>query len=64
MLTVISGDGRAHKVVLRTPVPRTLAVPARGRASILLAGQRAGRYSLLVDGRTRGALIIGGEPGP
>ncbi|MGI8428529.1 MAG: hypothetical protein ACR2OB_04335 [Solirubrobacteraceae bacterium] len=50
--------------MLRTPAIHTLVVPARGRASVLLAGLRSGRYELKVDGVVRGALVIGGQPGP
>jgi hypothetical protein len=63
-LTVKSDDGAPHKILVRTPTSHLLNVPANGSASILLAGQRAGTYSLDVDGAPRGALVIGGEPGP
>jgi hypothetical protein len=63
-LTVASGDGRPHRVVLRTPSPHALSVPARGRASIRIGGLRARHYDIEVDGSTGGALAIGGEPGP
>jgi hypothetical protein len=65
-LTVLSGDGRAHHVLVRTPTPHSLTIPARGRASLLIPGLRAGHYQLDLDGDTRvaAALLIGGEPGP
>jgi hypothetical protein len=63
-LTVISGDGRRHRVVVRTPAAHVLPVPANGRVSVLLRGLKAGRYVLLVDGVARGALQVGGAPGP
>jgi hypothetical protein len=63
-LTVSSSDGKAHQIVLRTPTPHTLSVPANGRASVQIAGLKAGEYRLEVDGTTRGGLVIGGEPGP
>jgi hypothetical protein len=63
-LTVISADGAAHRVVVQTPTAHSLAVPAHGRASLLIPGQRAGQYALTVDGASRGKLLIGGEPGP
>jgi hypothetical protein len=63
-LTVVSGDGARHAVVLHTPTPHSLSVPAGGRASLLIPGQRAGHYVLAVDGTARGALLVGGEPGP
>jgi hypothetical protein len=63
-LTVASADGRRHRIVLATPKPHRLAVPAGGRASVLVAGLRAGHYVIDVDGAPRGALDVGGEPGP
>jgi hypothetical protein len=63
-LTVTSGDGHAHNVVLRTTRAKTLAVPVGGRASITLSGLATGRYTLEVDGAPAGALIIGAQPGP
>ncbi len=63
-LTVVSADGRRHRIVLATPKPHRLAVPAGGRASALIAGLRAGHYVIDVDGAPRGALDVGGEPGP
>jgi hypothetical protein len=61
---VISGDGAPHKVLLRTPVSHSLSVPANGRGSILVPGQRAGNYPMYIDGSPHGELMIGGEPGP
>jgi hypothetical protein len=63
-LTLSSRDGRNHRVEIRAPGLTSLFVPANGRATIRLRGLRAGRYPLKVDGATRGALLIGGEPGP
>ncbi len=63
-LTVVSQDSRSHQVLVRTPTPHPLAVPAHGHASVLIPGLRAGRYPLEIDGASRGALSIGGEPGP
>jgi hypothetical protein len=63
-VTVSSADGKAHHVVVHTSVPQTLSVSAGGRASVLISGQRAGQYAIDVDGSRRGALLIGGEPGP
>lgn len=63
-LTVISGDGRAHSVLVHTPKPYSLRVPAHGRASVLIPGLRTGQYVIEVDGATRGALSIGAQPGP
>ena len=61
---MISGDGRSHRVLVRTPVQYVLTVPAHGSGSILLTGVKAGRYPLDVDGTARGTLVIGGAPGP
>ncbi len=63
-VSVSDGDGRAHRIVIHTPTPHTLLVPAGGRASVLIPGLRAGQYAVDVDGTSRGALLIGGEPGP
>ena len=60
----ISHDGKAHTVLIKVPKPRTLHVPAGGKASVLIPGLRAGRYPILIDGKGAGALSIGGEPGP
>ncbi|HUA06330.1 MAG TPA: hypothetical protein VMB27_20655 [Solirubrobacteraceae bacterium] len=64
LLTVVSGDGRAHHTVIRTPVAHELTVPAHGRASVLLTGLKDGRYPLDIDGAPKGALVVGGAPGP
>lgn len=64
VLTVISGDGRAHQVVLGGTPARPLAVPAHGRVSLRLSGLKMGRYQLAVDGVSAGALVIGVQPGP
>jgi hypothetical protein len=61
LLTVVSGDGRAHRAVLKG---NDLAVPAHGRASVLLTGLKNGRYALDIDGVAEGTLIVGGAPGP
>ena len=63
-MTVVSGDGRSHEVVLRTEPPRALAVPAHGHATVLITGLPLGHYALDVDGKPLGALVIGGAPGP
>jgi hypothetical protein len=60
----ISHDGTALTVLIKAPKPRTLKVPAGGKASVLIPGLRAGRYPILLDGKRAGALSIGGEPGP
>ncbi|MGI8411649.1 MAG: hypothetical protein ACR2LV_03005 [Solirubrobacteraceae bacterium] len=63
-LTIRSGDGERHRVLLRTPAVQVLMVPARGSMSVRLSGLPVGRYELEVDGMARGALVIGGGPGP
>ena len=63
-VTVASTDGSGHQVVLHTPTPFTLAVPAGGKASVLIPGQRAGQYRIVDRRRRAEPLLIGGEPGP
>jgi hypothetical protein len=60
-LTLISGDGRGHRVIV---AHKTLVVPARGRTYSALQGLGHGRYPVLVDGAPRGTLIVGGQVGP
>jgi hypothetical protein len=62
MLTIDSKASHPLRVFLSTG--RFITVPAGGHASLRLAGLRAGRYSLYVEGRRRGALIVGAAPGP
>jgi hypothetical protein len=64
-LTVASGDGKRHAVVVVLPEGRrSLSVPANGRASTLIPGLKAGEYAVDIDGKPRAVLLIGGEPGP
>lgn len=64
-VTIVSADGKAHTVVLATPKPRTIEVPAGGRASVRLPGLRPGRYALRPTDDVGGAVVVaGGEPGP
>jgi hypothetical protein len=63
-LTVISGDHKAHTVIFRGPPSVTIKVPAGGRQEVLLPGLKNGQYPVVVDGASRGSLMIGGEPGP
>jgi len=63
-ISVESGDGEAHQLVLRTPTPHTLRVAAGKRAAVRIPGLRAGRYAVLLDGRRAGTLVAGGEVGP
>ncbi len=63
-LSITSTDSRPHMVLVRTPSPRRLLLVAHGHAFTLIGGLRAGTYPIEVDGAARGALMIGGEPGP
>lgn len=63
-VTVVSGDGHAHRVVVMTPSPRTLSVSAGGRASVLIGGLKVGRYPIELDGTAAGLLVTGAQPGP
>jgi hypothetical protein len=63
-VSVRNADAVAHVVVVRTGREFRLAVGPRRRVTRLVGGQRAGTYPVLVDGRRRGALVFGGEPGP
>ena len=61
LLTVSSHSN--HQVQVETD-SRSLTVAPGGHASVRLAGLRAGRYPVTVDGRARAALVIGSQPGP
>jgi hypothetical protein len=63
-LSIRSDDGRSHTLVLGTPAPHTLQVGAGKRAAVRIAGLRAGRYAVTLDGTRAGALVAGGEVGP
>ena len=63
-LALVSDDGRPHTLVLRTATPHVLHVAAGGRAAVRIAGLRAGRYAVTLDGRRAGSLVAGGEVGP
>jgi ABC-type uncharacterized transport system auxiliary subunit len=63
-ISVRSDDGRPHRLVLQTPQPHALQVAASKRAAVRIAGLRAGRYTVTLDGRRAGALVAGGEVGP
>ena len=64
VLTLVSHDRRAHRVLLRAPGAHPLVVPAHGQVSTRLDRLRTGTYALGVDGTRRAALDIGGAPGP
>lgn len=57
-------DGVAREVVVRADRVYRLSVGPGRRAARLIPGQPAGNYAVLVQGRRRGALVFGGEPGP
>lgn len=63
-VSVANPDGSERIVVVQTPRPQTLRVPAGERAAIRIPGQRAGTYEITLDGRAAGQLIVGGEAGP
>jgi hypothetical protein len=57
-------DTAAREVVVRADRQYRLSVGPGRRATRLIPGQPAGSYAVLVQGRRRGALVFGGEPGP
>ena len=64
-LRVHNVDPRPHVLVIRADRNYRLAIPSfKAQARRLIPGQRAGTYPVLVDGRRRGAVVFGGEPGP
>jgi hypothetical protein len=63
-ISIRSDDSRPHTLVLRTAQPHTLQVAANERAAVRIAGLRAGRYAVTLDGRPAGVLVAGGEVGP
>jgi hypothetical protein len=64
-VSAVATDGKPHVLVLQLP-PSThvLRVPAQGRASLRIAGVRAGRYGITLDGRIAGGIVVGGAGGP
>jgi hypothetical protein len=54
----------SHPLRIFVSTGRFLIVPAGGRASLRLAGMKAGRYTIYVEGRVRAALLVGAAPGP
>jgi hypothetical protein len=64
-LSFRAADGQPHEVLVRTPTPTELSVPASGAATRTIAGLRSGLYLIVVDGKaTNGALVVGGDAGP
>jgi hypothetical protein len=65
LLTIVSHDAGTHHVAIDVkPQPRTLTVPASGRASAKLGVLPPGGYAITVDGQHRGRLVVGVQPGP
>jgi hypothetical protein len=62
LLTITSKASRQLRIFFSTG--RFFTVPAGGHASVRLAGMKAGRYSVYVEGRVRAALLVGASPGP
>jgi hypothetical protein len=59
--SIISRDGRTHRVLLRlTTRARRLTVAGHGRATLLLQGMTPGRYVVDLDGLARGLVLIAG----
>jgi hypothetical protein len=64
VLSVLSHDGRPHRVLLRAPGAKPFTVPAHGQASSRFNHLAAGTYALVIDGAKKATLDIGGAPGP
>jgi hypothetical protein len=65
LLTIVSHDTATHHVAIDVkPQPRTLTVRASGRASAKLGVLPAGGYAINIDGKPRGRLVVGVQPGP
>jgi hypothetical protein len=62
--SVVNLDRVARVVVVKADRDYRLRLAAGRRAERQIPGQPAGSYPVLVDGRRRGALVFGGEPGP
>jgi len=63
-VTVTTTDASAHTVLVKAGKGYTIHVPPRGSGTVKVPGQKAGRVQVLVDGKPRGAIAWGGEPGP
>jgi len=63
-LTIASGDGKLHTVVLDTPRRYRLVVHPGSPSKLVLRGVPNGTYAVLVDGARKGQLVIGAAPGP
>ncbi len=60
-LTVVSADGKPHRVLIHGSF---LIVPAGGRRTVLVPALRKGRYPLTVDEVTQVTIVAGVGPGP
>ena len=64
-LRVTSGDGAAHTITLRTPVPVTIQIPASGTITQTIDGQKIGTYAVQVDGKAGAATLrVADDAGP
>jgi hypothetical protein len=63
-LSVADHDRLGHTVVLKAPGSPKLHVAAGHAESAQVHGLADGRYPILVDGRARGALVVGSQGGP
>ena len=63
-LTVRSGDGHEHELVLETPHRYRATVRPGAPAKLLLKQLPDGSYAIDVDHVARGRLIVGVAPGP
>jgi hypothetical protein len=63
-VTVTSTDTGAHTVVVQAGKGYTIPVPPQGSGTTKVPGQKAGKVTVLVDGKPGGTLSWGGEPGP
>jgi hypothetical protein len=57
------GSATAH-VIVHTPKPLDIVAPPGGDAYLLVSRLPKGTYTIDVNGKTRGALVIGSAPGP
>ena len=63
-LSVADHDRLGHTVLLKAPGGPTLRIAAGHSQSAQVHGLADGRYPILVDGRARGALVVGAQGGP
>jgi hypothetical protein len=58
-------DTIGHHISIGPPVrARVDVIPGERTGSVLVSGQRPGRYRILYDYQPAGTLVVGGEPGP